>query len=64
MSNELYNKLEGGPLVQSNLKLKTYSGELLKPVGIGRLEVEYNSIKLSLPIVVLEGKVPTLLGRN
>ena len=64
MSITLFNEIEGGELERSNMRLKTYTGEILQPLGIGWLEVEYNSCKLRLPIIVLSGPVPTLLGRN
>ena len=63
-SADQYNKLGGEPLKQSRLKLKTCTGEIVRPIGIGFLNVEYRKIKLRLPITVVEGPVPTLLGRN
>ncbi len=64
MSNDLYKELQGRPLVRSNLRLRTYTGEVLRPLGTGWLDVEYNSQKMKLPIIVIEGSVPTLMGRN
>ncbi len=64
MSNDLYKKLHGRALVRSNLRLKTYTGEILRPLGTGWLDVEYNSQRRKLPITVIEGSVPTLMGRN
>ena len=53
MCIELYQQLNGGPLEPSNLRLKTYTGEILKPLGIGWVEVSHNGKKFILPITVL-----------
>ena len=49
MSADLYNKLEGEPLRQSRLRLKTYTGEIVSPKGIGMLSVVYKRQRLRLP---------------
>ena len=36
----------------------------MKPLGIGWVEVSHNGKKFILPITVLSGSVPTLMGRN
>ena len=59
-----YNELGGEPLTQSRLKLKTCTGEIVRPKGTGYLKVEYGRYKLRLPITVVDGPVPILLGRN
>ena len=64
MSITLFRELEGGKLEISNLRLRTYTGEIISPLGVGWLVVEYNSITMELPVTVLKGSVPTLLGRN
>jgi transposase InsO family protein len=64
MGIDWYHKLGGGPLEISNLKLKTYTGEIIRPLGVAWVNVRYNDQKAKLPIIVLEGAVPTLLGRN
>ena len=64
LSVELFNAIEGGPLDNSAMRPKTYTGEILQPLGVGWVNVEYNSQKMRLPIIVLNGPVPTLLGRN
>ena len=64
MGTEKYNSLGGEPLRQSRLRLKTCTGEIVKPRGIGYLKVEYGKQKYRLPITVVDGPVPTLLGRN
>ena len=64
MSVELFYELNGGELEECNLRLKTYTGEIMRPLGVGWLDVDYNGMKVKLPIIVLEGSVPTLMGRN
>ena len=64
MGTEKYNSLGGEPLRQSRLRLKTCTGEIVRPRGIGYLKVEYGKHKYRLPITVVDGPVPTLLGRN
>ena len=64
MAEEKYNELGGEPLIQSRLRLKTCTGEIVRPKGIGFLKVEYGKYKMRLPITVVDGPVPTLLGRN
>ncbi len=51
-------------LEESGLTLKTYTGELVKPEGVGKVEVCYKGQKFQLPVTVIEGNVPTLLGRD
>ena len=64
ISSKLYDKIKGGPLQKSDLSLKTYTGEVVKPKGVGNLVVEYSNQKAELSVMVIEGKVPTLLGRD
>ena len=37
MSDEVYSGLEGGQLTKSSLRLKTYTGEIMRPLGVGWL---------------------------
>ena len=55
---------EGGELRRSDLKLKTYTGEVVRPEGIGQVEVVYQNQRFSLPITVVKGNVPNLMGRD
>ena len=45
-------------------KLRTYSGQIISPLGLISVLVEYQGQKETLPIVILPGDGPTLLGRN
>ena len=51
-------------LKKSDLRLKTYTGEIVRPCGVGEVSVEYQKQKRNLPITVVEGNVPNLLGRD
>ena len=65
MSNEAWRKLKTSTKLQiSSLKLRTYTGEALKVVGQALVDVEYEGNTKRLPIQVLEGDGPSLLGRN
>ena len=51
-------------LKETSIRLKTYTGEVVKPEGILDVVVEYEGQVETLPLVVVSGVVPTLLGRN
>jgi len=53
------------PLKPSNLPyLRTYTDECLPVLGLISVDVEYNKQCMSLPIHVVKGDGPALLGRN
>ena len=53
------------PLKQSTVELKTFTGQLLKVVGVTDMEVSYQDQEpKTLPLVVVRGEGPPLLGRN
>ena len=65
ISLELYNKqFSSTKLVDSKMKLTTYSGELLKPHGVMNVTVEYKDQKKRLKVYVISGVGPPLLGRD
>ena len=66
MSKETFLNLPGekGNLLPTKLKLRTYTGENVIPLGIGSVDVAYGNQELKLPITVVDGKVPTLMGRD
>ena len=47
----------------TEIRLQTYLGEALPVVGSVVVHVEYNGQKADLPLIVIKGKSPTLLGR-
>ncbi|XP_064396342.1 uncharacterized protein K02A2.6-like [Halichondria panicea] len=52
------------PLVQSEVRLQTYLGEPISVVGSVVVKVEYGGQTADLPLIVVKGNGPTLLGRN
>ena len=48
----------------SHLKLKTVTGEIVQLIGSVNVDVEYQNQKQILPLTVVPGKTPSLLGRN
>ena len=65
---ELYNHLfstgQATQLVESGIVLRTYTGEEVKPKGSCSMNVCYDGVEYSLPLLVVGGKGPALLGRN
>ncbi len=54
----------GAPLRRSATQLRTYTGELLKVVGEAMVDVIYGQQKARLPLVVVVGEGPCLMGRD
>ena len=52
------------PLENSQLKLKTYTGEHLKIKGQALVDVCFDGQNVKLPLQVTEGNGPPFLGRN
>ena len=48
----------------STVRLQSYSGEPISVVGSIEVAVEYQEQSAELPLVIVEGNGPTLLGRN
>lgn len=48
----------------SNITLKTYTGEIVPVKGVIEVTVELNMQKRKLPLYVIEGNHPALLGRT
>ena len=57
MSDDEYSKFKSDdlPLKKSNLALKTYTGEIVRPRGIGSVDVDYEGQKCRLPVTVVDG---------
>ncbi|XP_062606687.1 uncharacterized protein K02A2.6-like [Saccostrea cucullata] len=51
-------------LPESNMCLKTYTGEILKPCGVARVNVSHNNQKKDLDLYVMQKAGPTLFGRE
>jgi hypothetical protein len=52
------------PLLPSNARIKTYTGEVIKVMGQLNLDVVYNMQQARLPLLVVDGNGPSLFGRN
>lgn len=52
------------PLVSSSINLHTYTRQALTVVGEAEVQVEFEGITASLPLLVVQHPGPALLGRN
>lgn len=52
------------PLETTRTQLKDYQGRLLNLKGVAEVPVEYKGQKYQLPLVIVAGNWPALLGRN
>ena len=52
------------PLKDTPLKLCTYTGESVKPMGVCYVTVQYQGQSKELPICVMKNEEPTLFGRE
>ena len=68
ISNSTYLSISSknplGSLQHSQLKLKTYTGESIDILGCISVKVSYNNCELVLPVYVVAGKGPNLMGRD
>ena len=51
-------------LMKSDVKLQSYTGEQIGVIGCFTTSVSYQGQKKDLPLLVVEGSGPSLLGRN
>ena len=61
---ELWSESQRPRLLQSTRKLRTYTGEELKVQGSLAVDVVYGSQRETLPLLVVSGNGPSLLGRD
>ena len=47
-----------------DILLRTFSGEVMRAVGVAEVDVSENGVSKKLPIVITPGNTPTLFGRN
>ena len=65
MSEKTYRKMfPEMPLQESRTVLKTYSGEPLRVIGQRECRVKISGQSAKLPLIVVTGEGPSLLGRN
>ena len=57
-------KLQHHTLQLTKLRLKTYTGEAVPVLGVVNVTVEYNSQQVTLPLYIIKGDRPALLGRS
>lgn len=62
--NEMWNEKERPQIRQTKLLLASYTGEKIKVVGVAEVEVSYERQIKTLPLVVVKGTGPSLLGRG
>ena len=64
-NHDFRKKFEGVKLYDpGNIRLKSWTGELVKPVGIADVDVVLEGQSKRFPLLVTPGKTPSLLGRN
>ena len=61
--NKLFKKNERPEIKKVTFKLRTYTGELLYPVGVVDVNVEYENEIYTLPLILTPRSCPPLLGR-
>ena len=65
ISERTWRKTLGGvPLENSEIKLRTYSGEGLQVLGKKNVMVKYGKQEFCLPLIVVKGDGVSLFGRN
>ena len=65
MSEEAWRKrFPTAPLEESQIKLRTYTGEALDIIGQTNVQVTYQDQIANLPLQIIKGKGPSLFGRN
>uniref|UniRef100_A0A1A7YSF0 Gypsy retrotransposon integrase-like protein 1 n=2 Tax=Iconisemion striatum TaxID=60296 RepID=A0A1A7YSF0_9TELE len=52
------------PIKPVKIKLETYTGEAVEVVGAAQVKVRYKTQRAKLPLLVVKGDGPTLLGRG
>ena len=65
ISEQQYKQLQGAPpLEKSSVILRTYTGENLSILGSIRVVATYNNQTNNLPLLVVKGNGPNLMGRD
>ena len=58
------SRLHKIPLKETDVRLKTYTGESIKVLGEAMVTVVYGEQEAKLPLLVVPGSGPSLLRRN
>lgn len=61
--NKLFEQHERPKIKKVKFKLRTYTGELITPVGVVDVQVKYESEIYNLPLILTPGACPPLFGR-
>ena len=65
ISDQKYQELfKDYAMEPSTKQLRTYSGELMEVTGQMQVTVQYQEQRAKLPLYVVKGTGPSLLGRN
>ena len=66
INEETFSKIKTGDshLEPTTITLKTYTAESVQLLGVMEVDVTYESQQASLPVVVVKGTGPNLLGRD
>ena len=64
MFKELGGERQSSTLEPISAKRRTYTGEVIEPLGLARIFVKYGEKEANLPLIVTPGSGPALLGRN
>ena len=64
VNHKVYNKLSAKKLNPSQAKLKGYAGRSIKQISEAEVTVCHIGQQATLPLVVVKGDSPSLLGRN
>ena len=67
INKETYNHINTVatiPITKSPVKLKTYIGESIPIIGSINVCVKYKELEEELPLLVVDGNSPNLLGRD
>ena len=64
MYQEIRQGKRNPELKESKIFLRTYTGEKIRPKGITDVVVEHDNQIHCLPLLVLKGNGPNLIGRN
>ena len=65
IGEKTYNEIRSqSTLKPTKVQFKTYSGEIIKPIGELEVEIVYEGQQLQAPIFVLPGECSNLMGRN
>ena len=64
ISEATYHKLGDISLRKFKHRLATYTGEIIKVIGCIEVDMRYEHQRACLPLVVVDGCEPFLLGRN